>query len=40
MTTMNPFIIYAMVTVIIVAGFLTIKYLEWYDSKHNTTMQE
>lgn len=37
---MNPYVIYAMVALIIGAGFLTIKCLEWYESKHNTTMQE
>ena len=40
MNTMSPYVIYAMVAVIIVAGFLTIKCLEWYGSKHNPTMQE
>lgn len=33
MNTVNPFIIYAMVAIIIAAGFLFIKLLEWKD-KH------
>ncbi len=33
MNTMNPFVIYAMVAIIIAAGFLFIKYTDWKD-KH------
>lgn len=40
MNTMSPFVIYAMVATIVAAGLLTVWLLDWYDSKHNPTMQE
>lgn len=35
---MNPYVIYAMVAFIIIAGYLFMKYLEWHGSNKNSTM--
>ncbi|GEM_PF-5913399 len=40
MNTMNPYVIYVMVALIIAAGYLFMKYLEWRDSNHNSAMPE
>ena len=40
MNTMNPYIVYAMVAAIIVAGYCFMKYLERRDSNHNSAISE
>jgi len=40
MNTMSPYIVYAMVAAIIVAGYLFMKYLERRDANHNSAMHE
>ena len=40
MNTMNPYVIYAMVAVIIAAGYCFMKYLDGRDSNHNSAISE
>ena len=40
MNTMNPYVIYAIVAVIVIAGYCFMKYLESRDSNHNSIISE
>ena len=39
MNTMNPYVIFALAALVILAGFLFVKYTDWKE-KHNAAISE